>query len=356
MAKGGSRVQGMLRGREEGMKRWRGTVLCWLLLMVWMGVVLAIGSSGALPMQEGHWQRWLLRKGIHLGEYAILSLLFYRALAMNRQEFYPSHALGAVCMTVAFAGLDEWRQTFIPGRSGRLLDVGIDTIGAGLGLAMACNGAKRQLDMIVSSVGLVASAPLWGIIALAIKWEDGGPVFFRDLRVGQGGKLFTVLKFRTMVRDADSLFGPRQATEDDPRVTRVGRLLRTTAMDELPQLWNIFREEMSFVGPRALRPGEIENRGSRFNVQGAMGEVQVPSAQAVTPLEQIPGYWKRHVVQPGLTGIAQIFADRDIPSRHKFRYDLLYIQRRSFWLDVRLVVISFWVTFRGRWEVRGTKF
>ena len=79
-------------------------------------------------------------------------------------------------------------------------------------------------------------------------------------------------------------------------------------------------------------------------------------AGAVTALEQIPGYWQRHVVQPGLTGIAQIFADRDIPSRQKFRYDLLYIRRRSFWLDVRLVAISFWVTFRGRWEVRGTKF
>jgi lipopolysaccharide/colanic/teichoic acid biosynthesis glycosyltransferase len=300
-------------------------------------------------MQEGNQQRWLLRKGIHIGEYAILGLFFYRGLAMNRQEFYPSHALGAVCMTIAFAGLDEWRQIFIPGRSGRLLDVGIDAVGAGLGQVMVWSSAKRLLDLMISGVGLLGSLPLWGVIAAAIKWEDGGPVFFRDLRVGQGGELFTALKFRTMVHDADSLFGPRQATEDDPRVTRVGRLLRATAMDELPQLWNIFRAEMSFVGPRALRPGEIEVRGSTFNVHDSM-------AKAVTPLEQIPGYWKRHVVRPGLTGIAQIFADRDIPSRQKFRYDLLYIRRRSFWLDVRLIALSFWVTFRGRWEVRGTKF
>jgi len=221
---------------------------------------------------------------------------------------------------------------------------------------MAWSNAKRLFDLAVSGVGLLASLPLWGVIAVAIKWEDGGPVFFRDLRVGQGGKLFTALKFRTMAHDADSLFGPRQATEDDPRVTRVGRLLRATAMDELPQLWNIFRGDMSFVGPRALRPGEIESRGSRFNVQGSTCKVQDSVAEAVTPLEQIPGYSKRHVVRPGLTGIAQVFADRDIPSRQKFRYDLLYIRRRSFWLDVRLVALSFWVTFRGRWEVRGTKF
>ncbi|MDE2058412.1 MAG: sugar transferase [candidate division NC10 bacterium] len=204
------------------------------------------------------------------------------------------------------------------------------------------NRAKQLFDLVVSGVGLLASLPLWGGIAVAIKWEDGGPIFFRDLRVGQDGERFTVLKFRTMVRDADNLFGPRQAIEDDPRVTRVGRLLRATAMDELPQLWNIFRGEMSFVGPRALRPGEIEVRGA--------------DGGTVTPLEQIPGYWQRHVVRPGLTGIAQIFADRDIPSRQKFRYDLLYIRRRSFWLDIRLVAISFWVTFRGRWEVRGAKF
>lgn len=200
---------------------------------------------------------------------------------------------------------------------------------------------KRAFDVLLSGIGLAGSLPLWVVIAAAIKWEDGGSVLFRDLRVGQGGQLFTALKFRTMVRDADRLFGPRQATQDDPRVTQVGRLLRATAMDELPQLWNIFRGEMSFVGPRALRPGEIEVRGVR--------------ADAVTPLEQIPGYWQRHVVQPGLTGIAQIFADRDIPIRQKFRYDLLYIRRRSFWLDIRLVGISFWVSFRGRWELRGTK-
>ena len=96
---------------------------------------------------------------------------------------------------------------------------------------------------------------------------------------------------------------------------------------------------MSFVGPRALRPGEIHSRG-----QGEFVD-----------LEQIPGYHGRHTVPPGLTGIAQIYADRDVSPRHKFRYDAVYIQRQSFWLDIRLIGMSFWITFRGKWEQRGEK-
>jgi len=151
--------------------------------------------------------------------------------------------------------------------------------------------------------------------------------------------VFAVLKFRTMVPDADRLFGPRQAEEDDPRITRIGKLLRATALDELPQLWSIFVGDMSFVGPRALRPGEIHTRGN--------GDLIL--------LENIPGYRERHAVPPGLTGVAQIYAARDIPPRQKFRYDRLYLRRRTFWLDVRLILLSFWITFRGRWERRGQK-
>jgi lipopolysaccharide/colanic/teichoic acid biosynthesis glycosyltransferase len=143
-----------------------------------------------------------------------------------------------------------------------------------------------------------------------------------------------------MVADADRRFGPLQARDADSRITRVGRWLRATAMDELPQLWNIVRGDMSFVGPRALRPEEIEVNG--------VGEV--------VPLEKIPGYAERHRVTPGLTGLAQIYADRDIPRRNKFRYNILYIRRRSFGLDLRLLLLSVWITVRGAWERRGSKF
>jgi lipopolysaccharide/colanic/teichoic acid biosynthesis glycosyltransferase len=197
---------------------------------------------------------------------------------------------------------------------------------------------KRLFDMVVSGTGLVASAPLWLLIAAAIKLDDGGPVFFTQRRIGQGGEVFTAFKFRSMVVHAESA-APRQATECDPRITRVGALLRATAMDELPQLWNIFRGDMSVVGPRPLAPGEIEVRGD-----GRM-----------LPLEDVPGYQARHSVRPGLTGLTQVFAPRDIRRESKFRLDRLYVERASLWLDVRLVALSFWITFRGRWEDRGSK-
>lgn len=200
--------------------------------------------------------------------------------------------------------------------------------------------AKRALDVGLSAIGLIGSAPVWAAFAAAIKLEDGGPVFFRQERVGQGGRLFEALKFRSMRPDAEEHVGALQAQHGDPRVTRTGRVMRATAMDELPQLWNILRGDMSFVGPRALRPGEIE--------AGSDGRF--------VKLEEVPGFEARTAVRPGLTGIAQIYAPRDVPRRQKFRYDRLYVARRSWLLDVRLILLSFWISVLGTWEVRGRKF
>lgn len=199
---------------------------------------------------------------------------------------------------------------------------------------------KRTLDVLLSGTGVVCSLPLWALAALAIKIEDGGDVFFGQERVGQGGGVFRVLKFRSMIPDAEATVGALQASRHDPRITRVGRWLRSTAMDELPQLLSIFQGHMSFVGPRALRPGEIEVQGDGRHVQ----------------LEDVPGFEERCRVRPGLTGVAQIYAPRDIPRRNKFRYDQVYLRTQSFNLDVRLILLSFWITFRGSWEVRGKKF
>jgi lipopolysaccharide/colanic/teichoic acid biosynthesis glycosyltransferase len=195
---------------------------------------------------------------------------------------------------------------------------------------------KRTFDVVLSAVGLVVAAPLWALIALAVKLQDRGPVMFRQERVGLNGCVFEALKFRSMIPDAEAQTGAVQATEHDPRVTRVGRVLRGTAMDELPQLWNIVRGDMSFVGPRPLRPGEAD----------------IADDGVVIPLCEIRGYETRHLVRPGLTGLAQVYAARDLRRSGKFRLDRLYLKRASFWLDMKLLTASFLITARGAWERR----
>ncbi len=198
---------------------------------------------------------------------------------------------------------------------------------------------KRPLDMLLSAFMLVLSAPVSALIALAIKLEDGGPVFYHQQRWGRWGERFEVYKFRTMVPDSDRRCGLKQAQENDHRITRVGRLLRATGLDELPQLINILRGEMSFVGPRALAIGEIiyDEAGNRIEY------------------ENVAGFRERLVVRPGLTSLATIYLPRDSSSRRKFRYDLRYIRNQSFGLDLRLIALSFWISFRGKWETRQRK-
>lgn len=197
--------------------------------------------------------------------------------------------------------------------------------------------AKRVSDVSLASVQMLLTAPLWALVALAIKLEDGGPVFFRQERVGRHGERFGGLKFRSMTpREEDD--GPaKQAELEEHRVTRVGQFLRDTALDELPQLVNILRGEMSYVGPRPLLPEEREANGGDEPVR----------------LEELPGYEERHSVRPGLTGLAQVHASRSLPHRKKFRYDLLYVRKRTLWLDVRLIARSVWISLTGSWPAVG---
>lgn len=193
---------------------------------------------------------------------------------------------------------------------------------------------KRAFDVALAAVGLAASSPLWLLCAAAVRLEDGGPVFFRQERVGRAGRVFLAWKFRSMIPNAEAATGPVQASDGDPRITRVGRVLRATAMDELPQLWNILVGDMSFVGPRPLRPGEAY--ASRGGVVAALADVA--------------GYQARHAIRPGLTGLAQVYAPRDVPPAAKFRFDRLYITRRTFALDLKLITASLLITCRGSWE------
>jgi lipopolysaccharide/colanic/teichoic acid biosynthesis glycosyltransferase len=197
--------------------------------------------------------------------------------------------------------------------------------------------SKRLLDVTVALAQIVLAAPLWILIPLAIRLEDGGPVFFGQERVGKGGETFTSYKFRSM-KPPERTDGPfRQAELEEHRITRVGRVLRPMALDELPQLWNILRGEMSFVGPRALLAEEREAANGGEPVR----------------LADLPGYEERHAVVPGLTGLAQVRAPRHLPHRDKFRYDRVYVRRRTLWLDVKLILLSFWISLRGGWPEVG---
>ena len=198
---------------------------------------------------------------------------------------------------------------------------------------------KYPLDVALALMMLLVGSPVLALIALLIKREDGGPILYTQNRWGRSGQLIRVYKFRTMIPDSDKKFGIRQAEKNDSRITRIGATLRAMGLDELPQLFNILKAEMSFVGPRALAIGEIVNDG-----KGNMVTV-----------EHIEGFYERLAVRPGLTSLATIYLPKDAPPRKKFAYDLVYVHRQSFGLDVRLIVLSFWISFRGKWETRAGK-
>lgn len=192
---------------------------------------------------------------------------------------------------------------------------------------------------MLASLGLLFSAPLWPLIAIAIKLEDGGPIFYEQERWGKHARPIRVRKFRTMLQRADAAYGSVPATTNDPRVTRVGAVLRRMGLDELPQLLSIWRGEMSLVGPRAL----------------SINETYTTPDNAVLRYEELSGFRERSSVRPGLTSPATVYLAKDADPREKFALDLRYVREQSFRLDLRLVVLSLWISFRGRWEDRGSK-
>ena len=170
----------------------------------------------------------------------------------------------------------------------------------------------RLFDMVGSLAILIFALPLMLAVALLIKLTSSGPVLYRQERVGKGGRVFTLYKFRTMVNDAERHIGPVLAVQGDDRVTPVGRVLRRMRLDELPQLYNIFFGEMSLVGPRPERPYFVARHKA---LQGV-----------------------RLSVKPGLTGLAQVRSVYDLKPAHKVKYDYLYIQRRSLLLNIYILM------------------
>lgn len=174
---------------------------------------------------------------------------------------------------------------------------------------------KRTLDIVISLLGLVLASPVMVICALLIRLTSPGPVFYTQRRVGRGKRVFRLYKFRTMVQDAEKKTGPVLAAENDPRITPVGKFLRATRLDELPQLFNVLKGEMSFVGPRPERPVFVEE----FE-------------------RQYPDYPYRHLVKPGITGLAQVAGKYTTSPEDKLRFDLYYIRNYSLFLDFKIML------------------
>jgi len=211
---------------------------------------------------------------------------------------------------------------------------------------------KRLLDLGLVCLGLAATWPLFFLIGLAIKVDCPGPIFFRQERLGQDGKPFQILKFRTMIHKAEQ-FGPQWASEADPRITRVGRVLRKMRLDELPQLLNILRGDMSFIGPRPERQVFIRQ------FQEPLPDLR-PGRRAGDPpgelvhcgfKEKIPYYSYRLLVKPGLTGWAQVmypYSSSLEKTREKLQYDLYYIKNMGFFLDLAILLKTIRIVLFGR--------
>ncbi len=181
---------------------------------------------------------------------------------------------------------------------------------------------KRSFDLFVSTIGLIIACIPMLIIALTVKLQDGGPIFYKQTRIKRGNEEFQIYKFRSMHVDCDKMTGPVHAGTRDPRITRFGRFIRASRLDELPQLINVLRGEMSIVGPRPLIPSEIEDT-----------------------LSDYPMFMYRSNVKPGVTGMSQVYSRYDTMGVERLRYDLYYIRRYSFWLDIKMILLTVRVMF-----------
>lgn len=186
---------------------------------------------------------------------------------------------------------------------------------ARFGLSLEQRIVKRTFDLIVSGVAIILSSPIMLVLVIVIKKTSAGPVFFKQVRVTEKNREFNVLKFRTMVNNAEMLTGPMLATEKDPRITKVGAFLRATRLDELPQFFNVFGGSMSIIGPRPERPFFINKI-----------------------VEETPEFAYRTAVKGGITGLAQVLGKYTTTFEDKLRYDLVYIKNYSFILDLSIVM------------------
>ena len=203
-----------------------------------------------------------------------------------------------------------------------LLDTPI-VVTHGKGLTLTQRMTKRIMDVVLCLIAMVPASVIMLITALFIKLDDGGPVFFRQERVTRNGKHFDVIKFRSMIVDAEKYNKPIPAVDQDPRITKVGRIIRATRIDELPQLFNILKGDMSIVGPRPERVEHVEKYS-----------------------REIPEFIYREKVKGGLTGYAQIYGRYNTSAYDKLRLDLMYIEDYSLVLDIKMIFRTIRILFQ----------
>jgi lipopolysaccharide/colanic/teichoic acid biosynthesis glycosyltransferase len=317
----------------------------WIILAV-LAALLAYGIERGLclaPLDD----RWRYRLSFLLG--ASLGILLYFAYYFLLRQSIQSAALLQAFSAIDFLGLFLASLTacmlgaFLGGLLATSLKGGLwednapppESVQADvleihrrvIGLPQDGLWSKRSFDLLLALAGLLISAPVWFLSVFLVWIEDPGPVLFVKNSVGKGGVNFHQFKIRSMVREAELDTGPILAQEGDERVLWVGRFLRKTALDELPQLLNILRGDMSVVGPRPQRTILVDDY-----------------------LQVMPEYAERHRVRPGLAGLAQVAGDYYLTPRQKLRFDRLYICHISLGFDLKLLFLAFLIAFWFRWR------
>lgn len=309
---------------STGTVRWIGLVS---LLVLQAALTIALERGLAAPARSLSW-RYRLAFLISVGCWSIswLSLQVLELGAIPGSWLWIGW-FGAFLGGLLATGSNEgwWENNSPPSERvrGEVYQWHLETIG----LPDKTPFGKRAFDVGLAGLGLLVASPVWMVIAFLVWIEDPGPLLFVKNSVGKGGVNFRQFKFRTMVSGAETHTGPTLASEGDQRALAVGRVLRKTALDELPQLVNILHGEMSFVGPRPQRTVLVHEY-----------------------LQRMPKYAERHRIAPGLAGLAQVAGDYFLTPRQKLRFDRLYIRHTSLGFDLKLILLAFLIAFWYRWQ------
>lgn len=302
-----------------------------LLLLIVLLPALITFISQKVIFVEGEKRPWTYRVSFLLGFFITLYWLDTISVdAISALRIFGIF-MGAFAGGLIATGLDKglWEKSFPP--SGQIESEIRDYHRNVIEHVKPLNHLKQRFDIVLALAGLIIFSPLFIFLSFLIWFEDPGPIFFVKYSTGKGGSTFSQIKFRSMIQNAEEETGPIPASMKDPRRLFTGRVIRLLRVDEIPQLFNILRGEMSFVGPRPLRAVDVH----KF-------------------LSELPEFAERHSVLPGIAGMSQVIAGYYVSPKDRLDYDLLYIQEQSLLLDVKLLLQSVLSIHTNRKKSRHT--